>query len=126
MDAVHTGDRPVVQGENHVPFSQTGPVGRPSRRHLRHHHSPVLLKAQLARQQRVQGNRLYPQPKIGATDPSFLDQLPGYPGGRINGYGKPNALGAGNNRSVDPDHPAPGIHQRAAAAARVEDSIGPE
>src|SRR5918996_3685658 len=61
MEAVHTGDRPVVQGEDHVPFSQTRPVGRTSRHHLRHHDSPVLLEAQLARQQRVQGNRLSPQ-----------------------------------------------------------------
>jgi hypothetical protein len=33
MDAVYTGDRPAVQGEDHVSFSQTGPVGWSSRLH---------------------------------------------------------------------------------------------
>jgi hypothetical protein len=43
-------------------------------------------------------------------NPSFLDQFPSDPGGRIDGHGKPNPLGAGNNRSVDPNHPALGVH----------------
>lgn len=124
MEPVHAMERPAIKRDNEVAFAKPGQSrGRPGF-HLQNKDGRFVLQTVMPRNSTMHTRVLASQPEVATTNAPILDEPGGDPFRSIDGDGEADALRGKDDRGVDSDDLALGIHQRTAGVPGVQGGIG--
>src|SRR5689334_19868483 len=124
MQDVDSFDRRTLQTNNEIPFLQASLCRRAARLRGKDQSAGSLLNLIMSSDRAINWSRLRLHPDVAATHHSVPNQLASDELCGIDRDGEAQALRWKNCGSIDPDHLAGGVNQRAAGIARIQGRVG--